>query len=289
MSNAGLVYLLMLRVKCPLGAREIADTLGIHEQTAASYLRRLAKLNLVARSRRKQGYVLLGGSQLILEQVSQVGPPEIAPPEKALPSGLHITAQAAPQEAGGITFFSQNPVDAREMNAAKSAGPPVEISQDQADIPADSTKITQFTADTTKKTQYPVNNNINKDMDIKLINNINDSEELLLIIDDTSKNSQYGVESEHADVWQELFAAGINRNPRTRALVSQPYITAEYVRAHRQNQEASGMSGPKWAGLLVTILESGAPAPELNPNGHLGDCMCLDCHGYRISQSWADP
>jgi hypothetical protein len=70
--------------------------------------------------------------------------------------------------------------------------------------------------------------------------------------------------------------------------VRQPHVTPEYIKAHRLKLVASGKSGPKWAGLLVTILESGEPAPEINPNGHLADCECLDCHGYRIARSWAE-
>lgn len=56
----------MLRLDRPLGAREIADLLDIDQHTVARYLRRLARLNLVARSAYHQGYLLLGGRQLIL-------------------------------------------------------------------------------------------------------------------------------------------------------------------------------------------------------------------------------
>jgi hypothetical protein len=90
-------------------------------------------------------------------------------------------------------------------------------------------------------------------------------------------------------VWQELISAGVSLNPRTRELVRQHYVTPEYVRAHRLKMVASGKSGPQWAGLLVTILESGEPAPPLNPNGHLETCDCLDCHGYKVAKSWEDP
>jgi hypothetical protein len=103
-------------------------------------------------------------------------------------------------------------------------------------------------------------------------------------------NSPRGSASDRsAQVWQELFSAGVSRNSRTRALVRQSYITSEYVRAHRLKLIASGKSGPQWAGLLVTILEGGEPAPPLNPNGHLETCDCLDCHGYRVARSWEEP
>jgi DNA-binding MarR family transcriptional regulator len=60
------VVLLMLRLDRPLGAREMADILGLDEHTVAKHLRALSQLNLVARTRQRGGYILLGGSQLIL-------------------------------------------------------------------------------------------------------------------------------------------------------------------------------------------------------------------------------
>lgn len=95
----GAVYLLMLRLGHPTGAREVADILGIHEQTAARYLRALARLNLVARTSRKGGYVVLGGGQLILgghpdcrahsEQDDHAGPGEPAHLQEAVKISLY--------------------------------------------------------------------------------------------------------------------------------------------------------------------------------------------------------
>jgi hypothetical protein len=109
-----------------------------------------------------------------------------------------------------------------------------------------------------------------------------------VVVDDDIQESQKDGEKVHAGVWTELYASGIGKNPRTEALVRQSHVTSEYVKAHRTKLEASGKRGARWAGLLVTILESGEPAPELNLNGHLADCVCTECHGYRISRSWEE-
>lgn len=53
------VLLLMMRLERPAGAREMGDILGLDEHTVAKYLRILAKLNLVRRTRHHSGYLLL--------------------------------------------------------------------------------------------------------------------------------------------------------------------------------------------------------------------------------------
>jgi hypothetical protein len=67
-----MIVLLMLRLGRPAGARELADILGLDEHTVAKHLRSLARLNLVARTSRYSGYILLGGSQLILGSAATV-------------------------------------------------------------------------------------------------------------------------------------------------------------------------------------------------------------------------
>ena len=61
-----IVLLVMLRLDRPVGAKEIAGILDLDEHTAARYLRTLSRLNLVARAGYHQGYIVLGGRQLIL-------------------------------------------------------------------------------------------------------------------------------------------------------------------------------------------------------------------------------
>ena len=61
-----IVFLLLLRLERPAGARELADILGMDEHTVAKYLRMLSKLNLVIRIRHQRGYTLVGNHQMIL-------------------------------------------------------------------------------------------------------------------------------------------------------------------------------------------------------------------------------
>ena len=70
-------------------------------------------------------------------------------------------------------------------------------------------------------------------------------------------------------------SAGLIMNPRTRALALLPHITPGYVRAHHAQLKANGKASH--TGLLITILESGQPAPEIYPNGHLKGCTCDEC------------
>ena len=59
LAKPAIVYLLMLRLDRPSGARELADILGLDEHTVAKYLRSLAMLNLVERTRQRGGYRLV--------------------------------------------------------------------------------------------------------------------------------------------------------------------------------------------------------------------------------------
>ena len=63
-----IVLLLMLRLDRPISAKEIARILKLDQHTVARYLRSLSRLNLVAAVGYHQGYILLGGRQLILGQ-----------------------------------------------------------------------------------------------------------------------------------------------------------------------------------------------------------------------------
>ena len=78
--KSGVILLLMLRLARPTGARELADILGLEEHTTARYLRHLARINIVARTGYRGGYVLLEGRQLIfgggrtVENLQSCGP-----------------------------------------------------------------------------------------------------------------------------------------------------------------------------------------------------------------------
>jgi len=61
-----IVFLLLLRLDRPAGARELADMLGLDEHTVAKYLRMLTQLKLVTRNRHQRGYTLSGDPEALL-------------------------------------------------------------------------------------------------------------------------------------------------------------------------------------------------------------------------------
>lgn len=78
----------------------------------------------------------------------------------------------------------------------------------------------------------------------------------------------------------ESFAEfGITPNHRTRRLAEKlaktPGFIPDDIRAHYLELERRGKGSH--TGLLITILESGAPALELNARKHLIDCDCDEC------------
>ena len=89
---------------------------------------------------------------------------------------------------------------------------------------------------------------------------------------------------DNTPVWSALNKAGITRNHRTQRLATLPHITPDYITAHRLTLKHAGKGNQ--TGLLISILESGVPAPELNANGHLMDCKCLDCQRLRFRRCW---
>ena len=90
--------------------------------------------------------------------------------------------------------------------------------------------------------------------------------------------------SERDEIWRILSAAGVRRNSRTDALIELEHITPEYLRAKIAEYKARGLSGAKWAGLLIKAIEYGEPAPELvlAENGHTADCECTECRVRRF-------
>jgi DNA-binding transcriptional ArsR family regulator len=75
-------------------------------------------------------------------------------------------------------------------------------------------------------------------------------------------------------------------NQRVRAIKD---LTAEAVHGHAQSLLKRGKSFPKDTGLLITLLESGGPAPEVNKYGHLKGCECVKCgsrSGKYIDGEW---
>ena len=114
---------------------------------------------------------------------------------------------------------------------------------------------------------------------------VNDSDNILYLIKDskskesltttiTNKPDKISPLEEQA-VWEALEAAGIARNARTEQLARKDYLTPDYVTGHYLNLKSQG-KGDR-TGLLVSILESGLPAPPLNANRHLNGCDCEEC------------
>ena len=73
--------------------------------------------------------------------------------------------------------------------------------------------------------------------------------------------AQAGEERDDREIWAALASAGVYRNPRTEHLVRQPHMTAEYIAAHLAVFDPHPGVRSR-AGLLVSILESGAPPPQ---------------------------
>ncbi len=90
-----------------------------------------------------------------------------------------------------------------------------------------------------------------------------------------------GGEDPDPQVVAALAQAGILLNQRTEGLARRPYVTRPYILGHWLRLKELGLE--HHTGLLITTLESGIPAPELNRNEHLKTCRCDECHqlGFR--------
>jgi hypothetical protein len=76
------------------------------------------------------------------------------------------------------------------------------------------------------------------------------------------------------ELGEALRLAGITLNPRTRKLLELPHMTAEYVRRH--HAALVKIKKGRETGLLITILESGAP-PYVDDPLHPTGCSCRNC------------
>ena len=196
------VLLLMMRLARPAGARELADILGLDEHTVAKYLRILAKLNLVRRTRHRSGY------QLVIDR-----------------QGL---------------FGSDLTVNKLQLGPTTTA---------------------------------------------KLINTQNTNKPLTAVV--APADQQMGVSAPAPqENLQALRALGIGEPKRT-ALAKLAHVTPASIQAwHAHLAYAKGEDYRP--GLLIHVLETGDPAPDVNENGHPQDCtcrqcsplICLECHVY---------
>lgn len=188
-----IVFLLLLRLDLPAGAREPADTLGLDEHTVAKYLRMLGKLKLVVRTSYKGGYILVGDPQALL--------------------GTRLTVN---------------------------------------------------------KLQFePASSN---DLNLKDQNNKN----LLTEEVDQTKHENHPSAQASPGAGAALRSAGIGE-PKRSALARLDYVTPKYIRtwqAHLKYVKGDAFS----PGLLIHVLETGDPAPEVSENGHPLDCKCRECN-----------
>lgn len=197
------VLLLMMRLQRPAGARELGDILGLDEHTVAKYLRILAKLNLVRRTRHRSGYQLVIDSQGIF--------------------GSNLTGKKLQLE------------------------------------PAITTE--------------------------ELINIKNTKKTLTAVVDQAGQETGAPAPAKLENI-QALRTLGIGEPKRT-ALARLVHVTPTTILTW--HAYLSYTKGENYRpGLLIHVLESGDPAPEVNKFGHPKDCtcrqcdplICLDCHVY---------
>ena len=73
-----------------------------------------------------------------------------------------------------------------------------------------------------------------------------------------------------------LRAVGIGE-PKRSSLAQLAYVNPEYIQAwHAHLQYIKGAAYKP--GLLIHVLETGDPAPEVSENGHPLDCKCRECN-----------
>ena len=188
-----IVFLLLLRLDRPAGARELADMLGLDEHTVAKYLRMLTQLKLVTRKRHQRGYTLSGDPEALL--------------------GTRLT------------------VNKLQFEPASSNDPYLKNQNNKNLL--------------TEEVDQPHSGSLN--------------------------SAQASPKAAAA-----LRLAGIGE-PKRSALARLAYVTPEYIqawRAHLQYVKGDAFS----PGLLIHVLETGDPAPDVHENGHPLDCKCRECH-----------
>lgn len=75
---------------------------------------------------------------------------------------------------------------------------------------------------------------------------------------------------------QALLTAGIGE-PKRSSLARLAYMTPDYIQSWQAHLKY--VKGEKYrTGLLIHVLETGDPAPEVRQNGHPLECTCRECH-----------
>ncbi|MGE5223315.1 MAG: MarR family transcriptional regulator [Omnitrophica WOR_2 bacterium] len=242
--KTAVVLMLLFHLGRPSGETEIASLLAMDISTTRRALRSLEQAGFVIRSQIRNGYSLTEFSR-------QLFPVETAQNAR-FSGGTAQNARFAP--ASVINFKSLNPDQDQtviESQTAQNARLSIETEQN-ARLNEETEQNARFSPEVGDPPSQP------------------DNEGPPVPAAPVEK-----LPLPPAAVLAELVASGITLNKRTRSMAALPHITPEYIRAHRQQLKAQGKAGK--TGLLITVLESGIPAPELNPTGHLKGCDCPEC------------
>jgi len=106
----------------------------------------------------------------------------------------------------------------------------------------------------------------------KLLNQ--NTEDLLSAVDQTSQD-QHKPHQPFLDTKESLRALGIGE-PKRSMLARLEHVTPAYIQAGHAH--LGHVKGDAYRpGLLIHVLETGDPAPEVSENGHSLDCNCMEC------------
>ncbi len=110
---------------------------------------------------------------------------------------------------------------------------------------------------------------------ISVINHdLNTKDQLIEAVDPPNPRNNANVQSS-PEAAATLGSLGIGE-PKRSALARLDYVTPEYIRSWHAH--LNYVKGDAYRpGLLIHVLETGDPAPEVQDNGHPLDCVCHEC------------
>jgi DNA-binding HxlR family transcriptional regulator len=233
LKKTAITLLLLMRLQRPVRPAELARILDIQHRTASNHLKQLSAAGFVANT--SSGYTLThGGNQLLLP----INARETRnPPEDKARSTRHPTGDNARETRN------------TQVVEARSTRHP---SGDTSGVKA-------------RETRTPPINNINSE---SLKKNLNNKGVKDINNNNNKKARKTRTPEENRKIWSTLSGYGVDRNNRTRKLFDLDVLTPEYIDSHARQLEDQGKDLPRWAGLLVTRLETGKCPPG---------CQCPQC------------
>jgi hypothetical protein len=270
LTGPAIVLLVMAWLDRPVGAREIGKILDIDEHTISNYLRQLSNLNLVARSARYHGFILLqGGRQLVLgtdrsQTAALLESPTGAPTVNKLQSAHDATT--------ATNLIGRSEGD--EGAVVEESTGTVENLQSRSPGPARTVNKLQFKNGESTRAALPGKNRPH------LRRRVSAARRRVAA-------AAIGVRAggrrlKLDDLNRALLEAGIGE-PKRSSLARLTYLTPAYVKAWEMQLKKD--KGARYStGLLVHVLECGDPAPPLNENGHLVKCHCAKCRQLDYSR-----